>query len=232
MATVIPAINCVHFECVQDKVRAAKEFLPKDGWLHIDVADGSFTFNKTWGNKSDDPTHLADALNGLPLEVHLMVEEPEKVVESWLKAGAKRIIVHLEALRELPAVPDARRIKGGEAVDEFIVKKCKKYHAEAMLAINPETPANTLLPYEKKFSGFQILAVTPGLASQKFFPIVLDKIKFLKSKLPDVTIEVDGGVNFDTGKLAKDAGASLLVSASYIFDSPNPEEAYEKLQGL
>ncbi len=223
---VIPAINCVEPECVVEKVAAAKKFLPKDGWLHIDVADARFTFNKTWGNPEGFKL-LKKKHPDIQFEIHLMVEEPERAIPDWLEAGAERVIVHLEALtkREGSIEVDPKRI-------EWVYAKCAEYGAEAMLAINPETPVEELLAAGGKFLEFQILAVHPGLAGQKFLPLMLEKVKFLRIKLPHAKIEVDGGVNEEIAKLVKDAGADIVTSASHIFESRDPKAAYETLKSL
>jgi len=209
MVTVIPAINCPDrdLECVREKVRVAESLfsdLPRgvireEGWVHLDVTDARFTFNKTWGN-ARDWRELDTALN---LEVHLMVEEPEKIIEDWLRAGARRVIVHFESFR-----------------------------AELMLALNPETPPENALTYCGAVKAIQVLAVHPGLAEQKFMPFVLEKIKFLRRQFPDATIEVDGGVDAEIGKRAVKAGANVLVSASYIFESEEPTRAYQELKRI
>lgn len=150
-----------------------------------------------------------------------MVQNPEEIIESWLKTGlVKRVIVHLEALNDA----------------EFIINKCKEFNAEAMLAIAPYTIFEKLPPPKffaiPFFNLFQVLAVNPGLAGQKFERSSLDKIKFLRELIPNATIEVDGGINPGTAKLVKDAGADIIVSASYIFNSGNPEKAYETLSKI
>lgn len=207
---VIPAINCQYkdFECVAEKVRAAEKF---SDWVHLDVADAKFTYNKTW----DEAARWPELKTKLNLEVHLMVEEPEKISELWLKAGAKRLIVHLETISE----------KSFREISAL----AKNFGAEIMISSNPETPAEDMRPYFGKISGFQVLAVHPGLAGQKFQASALEKIKFLRRELPNATIEVDGGVNLETAKLVKDAGADVVAAASYVFGSDNPEKAYQEL---
>ena len=218
---LIPAINTISFGEAERQIKQAAEF---SNWIHIDVVDGVFAPNVTWGAPEELKLLVA---SGQPLvanfEIHLMVENPEQVLKSWLeaglpnealaKAGAKRIIVHLEAMQD-PA---------------YILETCKNYEAEAMLAINPETPTDNLMPYLHEFKYCQTLAVSPGLAGQQFQKPVLEKIKFLRQKFPDVKIEVDGGINLETAKLCKDAGADIIVSASYVFGSPDPKGAYEEL---
>ncbi|MBI4094666.1 MAG: ribulose-phosphate 3-epimerase [Candidatus Liptonbacteria bacterium] len=202
---------------MKDTLDLAHEFLPEGGWIHLDVADARFTYNRTWGN----PEEWKALRCGYRLEAHLMAEEPEKVIDSWLDAGAERLIVHLETLS----------LNRPEAM-EYILRECKKRNAEAFLAINPETPVERLYAFANKFSGFQTLAVHPGLAGQKFYPLVIDKIRALREKYPKMQIEADGGINAETGKRAKDAGANILVAASYVFGAMNPKGAYQELLHL
>jgi len=181
--------------------------------VHIDVSDGVFTATPTWNNL-EEFSFLTSELPMLHFEVHLMVANPEQAIEKWLKGGAERVIVHLEAMSN----------------PHLILKKAKGAHGEVMLAINPGTSVEAFAPYFISFSGFQILAVPPGLSGQEFNESVLEKIKFLRERAPNAIIEVDGGINPETAKLAKEAGANILVSTSYIMDSPDPKGAYEKLE--
>lgn len=208
---VIPAVNCLDFDCVKDLVRQASGFLPPGGWIHLDVADARFTFNKTWG----DPAKWHEVRSGLNLEVHLMVEEPERLAPLWLEAGAKRIIVHVETVTPESALKlrDMARSRG----------------AEFVLSSNSETPIEALEPYLDSFSFFQVLAVHPGLAGQAFLSSVLEKIKFIRAKAPQAVIEVDGGINPQTAALAKAAGANTVVSASFIFGRSDAGKAYAEL---
>lgn len=212
---VIPVINCHgrDFGCVEAKINQAKRFLKKGGWLHLDVADGRFTFNKTWRN----PTEWANLRLEFNLEVHLMVEEPEKYIEDWIAAGAKRLIVHAETLNEKTA--------------QKIVQRARRRNVDVMLSSNPHTTTAELWPFLKIFSNFQVLAVDPGPAGQKLIPIVLKKVGFLRNFAPSAMIEVDGGINPETARLAKEAGANIVASATYIFRSKNPKKAFKELQG-
>lgn len=211
---VIPGVNCLHFGCVKEQLRKAGEFLKGEDWIEVDVADGIFTFPKTWNS----PTEWANLRLSYKLVVHLMVENPEKYVESWIAAGANRLIVHLEALNE----ESARRI----------LERTRKRRVEVMLSSSPFTPISKLWPYLKFFSHFQVLAVDPGLSGQKFIPVVLQKIRFLRNFAPSAMIEVDGGINPETAELVKDAGANIVVSTSYIFNSKNPRKAFKELKKI
>lgn len=208
---IISVINCLDRECVEKRLKSAETFAQ---WVHLDVSDARFTFGKSWG----DASAWQKMSEGVSAEVHLMVEEPEKVVESWLEAGAKRLIIHVETINENSF--------------EEIEHAAKKYNAELMLAISPETPIEKLRPYFGKVSKFQVLAVHAGPAGQNFLPSVLEKVKFLRREAPNATIEVDGGINPDTLKLAKDAGADIAAAGTYIFSSDNPKARYDELCGV
>jgi ribulose-phosphate 3-epimerase len=211
---VIPAINCSDFECVRKKIKQTRELGSE--WAHIDVADGRFTKTKTWNNPGDLDS-LGDEIGDLNLEVHLMIEEPAAAVEDWLRAGVARVIVHFEAL--------------GEGW-EIICDKIERESEELGLAINPETPAHVLTPYLKAVSLVELLAVKPGPAGQKFDPAIVGKLRELKQKEPDLEVEIDGGINLETAKLVRKAGADIVVSASYIWENKNPGEAFNELAGM
>lgn len=226
MIEVIPVINCPDRASAERKLRDA-EALSKVGaeWVHMDIADGRFTFHKTW----NEPAAWPQLQPQLSLEVHLMVEEPEKDVPAWLAAGAKRLIVHYESLFN----PKLRlkRVDGNALFNE-IADRCEEAHAALVVSLNPETPASVLLPLAVRTKNFQILAVTPGLAGQNFQPAVLEKIRFLRAQFPDATIEVDGGIVPETAKLARAAGANVLASDSYISHHSEPRTAFRELSNL
>lgn len=215
MVRVIPSINCHvgDFECVVSRVRTA-EGLPGVELLHLDIADGLFTFHKTW----NEPERWSEVGTKLAFEVHLMTEDPEVHVNAWLKAGAKRIIIHVEEM-----TPELFHDAKGIAAEKG---------ASIMLSSNPETPVEALSQYLKETNEFQVLGVNPGLSGQGFLPRVLKKIEFIRREIPDAVIEVDGGITLETGKKAAEAGANILVSAAHIFGAENPTQAYEELTKL
>jgi len=216
---VIPVINCQNFDCVKEKISQATDLGAT--WIHIDIEDGKFLTAQTWNNPQELKEFLLTTHYSLPTtEIHLMVENPEEVLEEWIAVGAKRIFIHSEAISN---------------IDKFIdiVKKNKK--TEFGVAIKPETEAKELLLYSKFINLFQILAVNPGPSGQKFNPSILEKIHFLRTNLPNAKnakIEVDGGINKETAKLIKIAGADIIVSSSYIWNSENPKETYEELRNI
>lgn len=217
---ILPVINC-HFgdkECVLQKLKIAGSF---SEWIHLDVEDAKFTFGKTWGSPeelSELTSRTSKEFPNLKWEAHLMVEEPDRQAEAWLKSGAKRLVLHVETITQNSA--------------DSMLALARKYGAEIMLSSNPSTSFLAIEPYLKKFSQFQVLAVNPGLAGQKFLPAVLEKIKSLRQAKPDDRIEVDGGINLETGRLAKEAGADAFVSSTYIFGDKEPRKAYAELKNL
>lgn len=226
---IIPAINCQDFNCVKEKLQKFAEFAPPvGGWAQIDIADGKFTPHKTWNN----PQELSDIrgqLSDINLEIHLMVENPQDVIDDWMKTGAKRIIVHFESLAK---AADKNPLNDLSDILNFILEKRGAKNIEIGLALTPKTSVEKIISYLDKINFIQILAVEPGLAGQQFQASVLDKIKFLKNldgRFTDIIIEVDGGINFETAKLCKEAGADILAVASYIWDSQNPKAAFEEL---
>lgn len=231
---IIPAINAPDFETAEKQIKQAAEIfetlpsgalasaeaLAKEGWVHLDITDGVFSPAQIWGNP-EELEKLVSSIKykvlSIKFEIHLMVSNPEEVIDSWLRTGiVKRVIVHLEAMTD----------------SVYVLEKCRKYGAEAMLAINPGTEVERLLAHKDDFKYFQILAVSPGPAGQKINTDVFEKIKFIRKNVSDAIIEVDGGINPETAKLCKDAGADIVVSASYIFNSGNPGAAFEKLSKL
>lgn len=213
---VIPVINC-HFkddECVLQKISLIKNLSES---VHLDVADGIFTFNKTW----NDPEKWKNFKEILNLEVHLMVENPYNLMIPWLEAGAKRIIFHWESIKN-------HHQKIEYSINE-ILDICLKYGSEAMISSCPETNLDEFKLALDKFNSFQVLAVNPGLSGQKFLWSMLDKIKLLRKLKPNAIIEVDGGITPEIASKIKEAGADIIVSGSYIFNSPNPQEAFNNL---
>ncbi|OGY99992.1 MAG: hypothetical protein A2945_00595 [Candidatus Liptonbacteria bacterium RIFCSPLOWO2_01_FULL_52_25] len=212
--TVLPVINCLDFRSAKERLMLAEKFIKKDDWIHLDVADGAFTHHKSWRS----PTELANLRVPYKVEVHLMVEHPERQIDAWIAAGADRLIVHAETLTQETA--------------RAITAKARRRNIPVMLSSSPLTSTAELWPLLKHFSHFQVLAVDPGPANQKFIPIVLKKIKFLRNFSPSAMIEVDGGVNVEVARTVKKAGANLITSSGFIWHSKNPKKAYRQLQKI
>jgi ribulose-phosphate 3-epimerase len=187
--------------------------LPQVEAIHIDVADGTFTPNISWNN-ADELKAIIDFYDSrLKIGVHLMVDNPEAIVERWIRAGAKEIAVHLERLTDR----------------DFFRNVCAQYDAEPVIAVSPETSSRTVLGYVDDFKKILILGVNPGLSGQVFQTNVLDKIKEIKWAAPSVIIEVDGGVNPENIKSIREAGADIVFSGSYLFGTADLSQAYTNL---
>ena len=211
---IIPALNCLDAESLGQWLAKAGSFLAPGNWIHLDISDGKFTPTKTW-NEPDAWQELAGRYD-FNLEVHLMVEKPEEILEEWLGAGAQRAVIHVETIR-----PDSWAA---------LLQLAAKYKAEIVLSSCLDTPFEALKPYLRDVTWFQVLAVYPGLSGQKFLPSALEKVKLLRALRPNAKIEVDGGINPETAKLCKDAGADFVAAASYIFWGEKPKEAWEELK--
>lgn len=204
---IIPAINAKGFKELQNKIKLIE---PYAKWIHLDVADGIFTPNKTWRNPGD----LLKVKDPPKIEVHLMVNSVDSIIKNWLIPPVKRIIFHLEGARNA----------------DLIITKIKAAKKEAGISANPETRADKLKPYFNKVKFFQILGVNPGEAGQKFQKKVLSKVGFVRRNCKDCIIEGDGGMKIGIAKETARAGANLIVSASAIFDKPDIKKAIFELK--
>ena len=212
---VIPAINELTFERVKEKIFATRDTL---GALrvHVDVTDGKFTPHQTWNNVKDliNLRFITNNFN-YNLGVHLMVENPDEMVDEWFKAGMHAIVVHFERAKNL----------------NFIMKKCVKAGVDFILAVNPNTGIEELGD-PNRFKNILLLAVDPGPAGQEFEEITIDKIKQLREKGFGGKIIIDGGINLETAKKVKVAGADVIVSGSYIWNSISPKKGFEELKAV
>lgn len=212
---VIPAINESTFEKVKEKIFATRDLL---GALrvHVDVTDGKFTPHQTWNNAKDliNLRFITNNFN-FNLGVHLMVENPDEMIDEWFEAGMHAIVVHFERARDL----------------NLIIKKCVKAGVDFILAVNPKTSIESLGDL-KRFKNILLLAVDPGSAGQEFQEITIDKIKQLRENGFGGKIIIDGGINIETAKKVKIAGADAIVSASYIWNNIHPKKGFEELKAI
>ena len=205
---IIPSINSPTFEEVREKIAKIEPYVL---WCHLDVTDGVFSKHLTWHNPQDLPMLKTK----LKLEVHLMIEEPEKAIESWLISPIKRIIIHLESTKDL----------------DFIIDKSREAGVEIGVAINPETFWGKLKPFLKKVDLVQVLAVNPGPPGQEMQDGILDKVIHLRKSCPGCHIEIDGGINPETIKSAYEAGADIFVSG-FMFKTGDVEKSVMGLKRL
>ena len=184
-------------------------------WLHVDVMDGHFVPNISIG-----PV----VIKGLRkytkqvLDTHLMISDPEKYVEEFVKAGSDRITFHIETVEN----------------PYGLIEKIKELNVQVGISIKPGTSVDSVRELIPLIDQVLVMSVEPGFGGQAFMPSTIDKIKELSElrKLwnPELLIVVDGGINETTGKQCKEAGADVLVAGSYVFNSENPEERIQSLR--
>lgn len=186
-------------------------------WLHCDVMDGVFVPNISFGFP------VIEQINKIaqkPLDVHLMIVQPDKFIQQVKDVGGYMMTVHYEACTHL------HRTIG--AIHEAGMK--------AGVSLNPHTPVELLTDVLEDIDMVLIMSVNPGFGGQKFIHRSLDKISRLRCMIDErnlnTLIEVDGGVNLDTGKQLLDAGADVLVAGSFVFSSSNPSETISELKRL
>ena len=185
-------------------------------WVHVDVMDGHFVPNLTFGPKMVADLHKATRL---PLDVHLMIESPQDWVDRYIEAGAAYVVFHVEATRHVSTTLERIR-RGG---------------AKAGIALNPDTPIETVLPYLGAVDLLLVMSVQPGFGGQKFIDSAVDKLRAARAALDhgklSAELEVDGGVKLDNVRRVVEAGASVVVAGSAVFEDPEgPESAIAKFR--
>ena len=186
-------------------------------WFHLDVMDGRFVPNISFGLPVIEQIRTATTKT---LDVHLMIEEPEKYAEAFAKAGANILTVHIEACRNL----------------HRNVQQIKDLGMKAGIALNPHTPISSLVDIIEDIQLVTLMSVNPGFGGQSFIPYTLQKIKQLSQLIAErgihVDIEIDGGVTLANAKEIIAAGATVLVAGNTVFKSANPIETIAALKGL
>ena len=197
----------------------AQDVAPFVDWIQIDIADNIFVPNST----SLNPSIYKKALSGIDcnFELHMMINDPLEVVDAWITAGFKRVIFHIEAVD---------KIKDQRSKIKDSIQKLKLQNVEVGLAIDKETPAERIFPYLDVIDCVLVMTIKAGFSGQTFVPEMLDKVRLVLSKDPKMPIEVDGGINYDTARLAIKAGATRLAVTSTIYNSEDVKEAIERLR--
>ena len=207
MVEIIPSINAPTFEEVQKKIALVEQYVL---WCHLDVTDGMFSQHPTWR----DPADLPRLQTPVKVEVHLMVEEPEKMIDRWFVEPVRRVIVHLEATKD----------------PELVIQKCRDAGIEVGFAVRPGTSWEKLKPWFGKIDAAVFLRVPPGASGQQMPSEMLEEIRHLRAACPECIIEVDGGVNVETAPRARGAGADLLVAGAAIFNNLDIAKAIDDLK--
>jgi ribulose-phosphate 3-epimerase len=183
--------------------------------IHIDVMDGHFVPNITIGPLIVDAIR---PITELPLDVHLMIENPDQYLDAFAKAGADYITVHVEACRHLHRT----------------IHHIKELGVKAGVVLNPATPVESILSIINDVDMVLLMTVNPGFGGQKFIHSVLPKIRQVRdlaqSRNLDLEIEVDGGVNEETAKLCIEAGANVLVAGSAVYNKKDRAQAIAALK--
>ena len=211
---VAPSLLSADFSRLDEEVRAAER--AGADLFHLDVMDGCFVPNLTFGPMI---VRAVRKLTALPLDTHLMIEEPDRYISQFADAGSDVITIHVEASTGVRR--DLRTIRA----------KGKK----SGLTLNPDTPVEKIVDYFDEIDLLLVMSVFPGFAGQSFMPDVLSKVvdarRIRDEKGFDFVIEIDGGINPATSVRAKESGAEILVAGSSVFGSADYAEAIRAIRG-
>lgn len=183
-------------------------------WLHWDVMDGHFVPNLSYGAML-----IASVRSSTKafFDAHLMISDPEKYIDDYIKAGCDAMTFHIEAVPEPTS----------------LLKKIRAAGRQAGLAINPETPAERVQPFLADCDIVLVMSVEPGFGGQKFMPQVLDKVPLLRSRMsPNSLLSIDGGIAAPTISSAAGVGCQIFVTGSAVFDEPDYQSAIKNLHRL
>ena len=204
MVSVAPSILAADFDDLEREIKSVEE--AGANYIHIDVMDGEFVNNKTPGI---DMLEIANEATNLPLDTHLMVENPEDWIDDFLESDT--VTFHIE-------VTDEERANA-------IIEKLHEHEIRAGIAIIEE-----ILPYIDKADMILVMTVEPGFGGQKLIPECLEKVKQLREISREIDIEVDGGINLENVEEVKRAGANIIVAGTAIFKAENRKYVIEKMK--
>lgn len=202
---ISPSILSADFANLERDIRLVEE--GGADYIHVDIMDGHFVPNLTFGA---NVVSAIRPITKLPLDCHLMIENPENYIEEFAKAGADIITVHVES------TPHIHRA----------IQLIKNQGVKAGVVINPGTSVEMIMPVLSEIDMVLVMTVNPGFGGQSFIKETVSKISLLddlkKDKGYSFEIEVDGGISPETAKICKNAGANVFVAGSYIYGDPNP----------
>ena len=212
---IAPSILAANFNNLGNDIEMINR--SEAGYIHCDVMDGVFVPNISFGIPVIEHVRR---IAQKPLDVHLMIVNPDVLIPSFAEAGASIITVHVEACVHLHRT----------------IQLIKSFGLKASVCLNPHTPISFLEDIITELDMVLLMSVNPGFGGQKFIDGTYKKVKQLRAMIdnnnPDCLIEVDGGVNYETGKNLFESGANVLVAGSFVFNSENPLETIQKLKSL
>lgn len=183
--------------------------------VHLDVMDGVFVTNMSFGMPIIESLRKK---SDMVFDVHLMITKPEKYAKRFIDAGADILTFHIEACEDSGALLDEIRANG----------------IKSALSIKPATPAEAVFPYLEKCDMILVMTVEPGYGGQSFMPDMLEKVRKIRAEIEkrglDIDIQVDGGLNPETAKLAREAGANVIVAGSSVFKAQDRRAAIDALR--
>lgn len=228
MAEIVPAIMPTDFDDLKSKLELVADVIP---YVQIDIMDGVFVDGWTWPYIPGGPQEFGEYSAGrtnfpfsekLRFEIDLMVANPKVMIDDWVRAGANRIIVHVESVKNLEEFMSTL----GEDISSG-----RYTGAEFGLALNIETDNETIVPFLNKIDIVQCMGISKiGSQGNTYDYRVLEKIKFFKGIAKKIS--VDGGVNLENARELVDAGADILISGSTIFESDDIVDTIEKFQAI
>ncbi|TKG89612.1 ribulose-phosphate 3-epimerase [Puteibacter caeruleilacunae] len=186
-------------------------------WIHVDVMDGMFVPNISFGFPI---IKQVNAIAEKPLDVHLMINDPDRYLQDFKSVGADLLTVHYEACNHLHRT----------------LSRIRELGMKSGVSLNPHTPVSVLEDILDQTDLVLLMSVNPGFGGQKFIPQIIKKVEKLKKMIKEAgtstLIEIDGGVNYETGKQLIDAGADVLVAGSFVFGADDPQATIKGLKDL
>jgi ribulose-phosphate 3-epimerase len=213
MVYIAPSVLAADFSQLGEEVRRVEE--AGANYLHLDVMDGIFVPNITFGAPVISAIRRKTSLI---FDVHLMIKDPQRYIDDFIKAGADIITIHYESC-ENPLE---------------VIRQIRAHEVKAGISISPKTPAQVLLPLLDEVDMILVMTVEPGFGGQKFMPDMMDKVRLIRKELLrrklNADIEVDGGISEDNAALVSEAGANILVAGSAIFKSRRPRLVISRMR--